>query len=91
MSSQDRLLFEDGLHVTPFASVLVASWPILVTLTPENVGLADHDDATVDFLRIVQTLSDTGLLSYEALLIGSEGPVLVDATLTARGRAAFSE
>jgi hypothetical protein len=39
----------------------------------------------------VQTLSDTGLLSYEALLIGSEGPVLVDATLTARGRAAFSE
>lgn len=91
MSSQDRLLFEDGLHVAPFADVLVASWPILVTLTPKNVGLAGDEESTIDFLRIVQALSDTGLLSYEALLIGSDGPVLVDASLTARGRAAFGE
>jgi hypothetical protein len=89
MSSQDRLVFEDGLHVTPLTSVLAASWPILVTLTPESVGL--DGDATLEFLRIVQALSDTGLLSYEALLIGSDGPTLIDASLTARGRAAFSD
>ena len=91
MSSQDRLAFDEGLHITPFISVLAANWPILVTLTPENVGLAGSEDATIDFLRIVQVLSDTGLLSYEALLIGSDGPVLIDASLTARGRAAFSD
>ncbi|WP_262408471.1 hypothetical protein [Sphingomonas sp. JC676] len=91
MSSQDRLVFEEGLHITPFTSVLAASWPILVTLTPESVGLGSNEEATLEFLRIVQALSDTGLLSYEALLIGSDGPILIDATLTARGRAAFSE
>jgi hypothetical protein len=91
MSSQDRLVFEDGLHVTPLTSVLAASWPILVTLTPESVGLDGNKEATLDFLRIVQALSDTGLLSYEALLIGSDGPILIDASLTARGRAAFSD
>ena len=91
MSSQEHLVFEDGLHVTPFANVLAASWPILVTLTPESVGLARDEEATIEFLRIVQALSDTGLLAYEALLIGEDGPILVDATLTARGRAAFSE
>jgi len=91
MSSQDRLAFDEGLHITPLTSVLAASWPILVTLTPENVGLGRDEEATLEFLRIVQALSDTGLLSYEALLIGSDGPMLIDATLTARGRAAFSE
>lgn len=91
MSSQDRLVFEDGLHVTPIISVLVANWPILVTLTPDSVGLERSEEAAMDFLRIVQALSDTGLLSYEALLVGSDGPMLIDASLTARGRAAFSE
>lgn len=91
MSSQDRLVFEEGLHVTPLASILAASWPILVTLTPESVGFADDEEATIEFLRIVQALSDAGLLSYEALLIGSDGPVVIDASLTARGRAAFSD
>ena len=91
MLSQEHLVFEDGLHVTPFASVLAASWPILVTLTPESIGLTPNEEATIEFLRIVQVLSDTGLLSYEALLIGSDGPTLVDASLTARGRAAFSD
>ncbi|WP_294056017.1 hypothetical protein [Sphingomonas sp.] len=68
------------------ARVLQARWPALTTLTPASIGVAEGTDATREFLRTVRELSDAGLLSYEALVVGPTGPVVIDAALTARGR-----
>jgi len=67
--------------------LLVQNWPRSTILTPSDIGLGGRETAVAEFLGMVESLSDAGFLAYEALVFGSEGPMLVDATLTARGRA----
>jgi hypothetical protein len=43
-----------------------------------------------DFIRNFQDLSDAGLISYEAFVVGPGGPQVIDAALTARGRAVLA-
>ena len=64
-------------------------WPIVVTLRAADIGMASPDRMT-DFIRNFQDLSDAGLISYEAFVVGPGGPQVVDAALTARGRALLS-
>lgn len=41
----------------------------------------------IDFIKALQELGDSGLITFEAFLVGPGGPQMVDAALTARGRA----
>jgi len=80
----------DSPELHALMGALLECWPAPMTLTSENVGLDGRQDSNQNFLRTVQALSDAGLLQYEALLVGAtRGPEVVDALLTARGRAAF--
>ncbi|WP_404333498.1 hypothetical protein AB2M62_10395 [Sphingomonas sp. MMS12-HWE2-04] len=75
----------DTAHARAILDTLWVQWPAFHTLRP---ALVDVDDALApEFLHAVQHLSDLGLISYEALIVGPTGPVVLDATLTARGRA----
>lgn len=70
--------------------LLSERWPALTVLTPSVIGLAADARAIDQFLAIVESLSDSGYLSYEALVLQADGPILIDAALTARGRAALA-
>jgi hypothetical protein len=65
---------------------LWSNWPIVATLRAVDVGMTTPERVT-DFIRTFQELSDAGLISYEAFVVGPGGPQVVDAALTARGRA----
>jgi hypothetical protein len=68
---------------------LWSKWPIVVTLCAADVGMGSADRIT-DFIRNFQDLSDAGLISYEAFVVGPGGPQVIDAALTARGRAVLA-
>lgn len=70
---------------------LLRQWPRATILTPADIGLGQDEASTASFLSIVETLSDSGYLSYEALIFNAEGPMLIDAALTARGRAMLGQ
>jgi len=76
---------------TPDARAIVdalwSSWPVVSTLRPADVGMADTPERAIGFIKTVQQLSDAGFVSYEAFVVGMAGPRVVEATLTARGRA----
>ncbi|WP_135965241.1 hypothetical protein [Sphingomonas gei] len=65
---------------------LWANWPMVVTLRAADVGMESAERVT-DFIRNFQDLSDAGMISYEAFVVGPGGPQVIDAALTARGRA----
>jgi hypothetical protein len=48
------------------------------------MGSADRITA---FIQNFQDLSDAGMITYEAFVVGTGGPQVIDAALTARGRA----
>jgi hypothetical protein len=66
---------------------LWSAWPAAIILRPCVAGPGSLADPALEFVQAVQRLSDAGLIGYEALVIGLDGPRLVDAALTARGRA----
>jgi hypothetical protein len=71
-------------------SELQRSWPALVTLTPDLLGLEYPGEATLDFLEAIRDLTDSGMITCEAIIISStDGPRVVDTAITARGRAMF--
>ncbi|WP_262408472.1 hypothetical protein [Sphingomonas sp. JC676] len=71
-------------------SELQRNWPALVTLTPDLLGLEYPGETTLDFLEAIRDLTDSGMVTCEAIIISSnDGPRMVDAALTARGRAMF--
>ncbi|MGN7999830.1 hypothetical protein [Sphingomonas sp. 22176] len=86
--SVDRLgRIGSGVPVESATRLLEQNWPRSTLLTPADIGLGGRETAVAEFLGMVESLSDAGFLAYEALVFNSEGPMLVDATLTARGRA----
>jgi hypothetical protein len=66
---------------------LWSSWPIVVTLCAADVAMGDSPERHIDFIKALQELGDSGLITFEAFLVGPGGPQMVDAALTARGRA----
>lgn len=78
----------DTAHAKAILDTLWAHWPAVRTLRPALVDVADA--LAPEFLTAIQHLSDLGLISYEALTVRPSGPVVLDATLTARGRAIFA-
>lgn len=69
---------------------LWSNWPIVVTLRAADLGM-DSAERVTDFIRNFQDLSDAGLISYEAFTVGPGGPQVIDAALTARGRALLAK
>ena len=59
---------------------------MLVTMRPADVGMAGSANRAVDFVNVIQELSDFGLIIYEAFVVGPGGPRVLDVALTARGR-----
>jgi len=53
---------------------------------PAQVGINRGDE----FLEVVRELTDSGLLSYEALISDIQGPRIMGAAITTRGRALFA-
>lgn len=90
MASDGHMGVRDSTAVEAAAQLLQRSWPALTALTPASIGLGTDQQSTIRFLEIVQMLSDSGLLTYEALLVNPDGPMLIDAALTARGRTELS-
>lgn len=89
MLSPDRPVREPLDAAALLIRALGQSWPILETLTPASLGLDDSETDLVGFVTAVQQLSDEGMISYEALVVNRDTARLVDAGLTARGRAAI--
>lgn len=87
MLSPDRPVPEPLDAAALVIRALGQSWPILETLTPASLGLDESEADLVAFVTAVQQLSDEGLISYEALIVNRDTARLVDAGLTARGRA----
>jgi hypothetical protein len=85
----DLLTALDPACVGSIARALKAAWPGSATLHPAALGLGQSLDRHHAFIDAVQSLCDRGLMAHEALVIGTAGPVVHDAALTARGRALF--
>jgi hypothetical protein len=65
-------------------------WPASATVTPHTVALAGRENARAEFVDMMQTLSDNGLISYEAFLMQSSlGLRFIGTMITARGKAAL--
>jgi hypothetical protein len=65
-------------------------WPTSTTVTPFTVSLSPTDDGRAAFVSMMQTLSDNGLISYEAFLMQpSLGLRFIGTMITARGKAAL--
>ena len=80
----------DAPYSEAVARLLQASWPAFVTLTPELVSIDPESDARDGLLHTIQLLTDSGLITYEALVMSSDhGLRVVDVALTARGRSAL--
>lgn len=76
-----------GADAGPVVEVLWAHWPAFTVLTPADVGMDTTPARAMDFIRVLQDLSDAGLVCYEALVIRGAEVRVVDVALTARGRA----
>jgi hypothetical protein len=64
-------------------------WPSTATVTPHIVPAAESADRAA-FVEAIQSLSDNGLISYEAFLMGTGSSLrFVETMITARGRAAL--
>ncbi|MBO9622569.1 MAG: hypothetical protein J7500_07640 [Sphingomonas sp.] len=87
MASDEYLHALESADARAALQSLRSSWPAVLTLRPTSIGLRTPFEHGLDFVRAVQRLSDAGLIAYEALVIGPDGPRFVDAVLTARGRA----
>lgn len=88
MSSNGGQLSTTDSELDGLLEALRASWPTPLTLSPASLRMGSSQGVEERFLRAVFYMSDHGLLSYEALLVNDGIPTLVDAMLTARGRAA---
>lgn len=65
-------------------------WPTSTTVTPFTVLLSPNDEGRAAFVSMMQTLTDNGLISYEAFLMQpSVGLRFIGTTITARGKAAL--
>ena len=80
---------ETDVRVERATRLLQRSWPGATILTPADIGLDGEQSAAADFIAIIESLSDAGFLAYEALIVAADGPMVIDAALTARGRAAL--
>ncbi len=66
------------------------AWPSSATMTPDVIESEDKGSNPALFVDTVQTLSDNGMILYEAFLTGSgSGPRFLDSMITARGKAAL--
>jgi hypothetical protein len=78
-------LADDIARMLQIMRVIEASWPMPVTITPEDADLKRPGEIP-QFLLAIQELSDSGWLTYEALVVNTTSARLCDAQLTARGR-----
>ncbi|MEP3224976.1 MAG: hypothetical protein ABJO01_03295 [Parasphingorhabdus sp.] len=66
------------------------TWPSAATMTPDMIESHEAADNPALFVDAVQTLSDNGMILYEAFLTGHiSGPRFLDTMITARGKAAL--
>ncbi|MDV3457502.1 hypothetical protein RZN05_10945 [Sphingomonas sp. HF-S4] len=86
MNDESAEAFDDT-DARAIVEALWSSWPIVATLRPADVGMHASTERQVDFIRVFQQLNDSGMVCYEAFVVGPGGPEAVDAALTARGRA----
>ena len=89
MGSRESMAAGGAPGLDAVVRVLQASWPVMIRLTPVMTGIGANADSVRDFLNTMQMLIDSGLVTYEAVVVGTDGPEIVDAALTARGRAQF--
>lgn len=66
---------------------LWSSWPLVATLRPADLGMDESAERLIDFIKAFQDLGDAGMIIFEAFVVGPAGPQVIDAALTARGRA----
>ncbi|MEP7006887.1 MAG: hypothetical protein ABI810_12960, partial [Sphingomonas bacterium] len=62
----------DAPYSEAVARLLQASWPAFVTLTPDLVNVEAGTEAKDRFLHTIQMLTDSGLITYEALVMSSD-------------------
>jgi hypothetical protein len=77
----------DRADARSVVDLLWSSWPVLATMRPADVGMEGSAHRAVDFVNTIQELSDSGLIIYEAFVVGPGGPRVLEVALTARGRA----
>ncbi len=66
------------------------AWPSAATMTPDVIDSQEASSNPAMFVDAVQTLSDNGMILYEAFLTGhASGPRFLDTMITARGKAAL--
>ncbi len=66
------------------------AWPEAATMTPDAIESEEASGNPALFVDAVQSLSDNGMILYEAFLTGhATGPRFLDTMITARGKAAL--
>lgn len=83
-----ELMIEEVSGRDMLLALLAAAWPNTVNVSPTHLGLNGKSGALV-FLDIFEELGDTGMLSYEALVISESGPLIYQASITPKGRASL--
>ena len=77
----------DELTVLKF---LDRHWPHSTTVTTKVLPRSTHPIDKSEFVDLIQSLSDNGLILYEAFLMeASSGLRFIETMITARGRAAL--
>lgn len=85
--SPEAHLSETELYVL---GSLNQAWPSAATMTPDVIASQESSSNPAMFVDAVQTLSDNGMILYEAFLTGNaSGPRFLDTMITARGKAAL--
>lgn len=69
---------------------LKQKWPAAANISLRSLDMEDVEDNRLALLKVVELLGDEGIASHEALVVrNSQGPEVLGAFLTARGRAAL--
>lgn len=65
-------------------------WPLTATMTVGLLPITDRPKDKSEFVDLIQTLNDNGLISYEAFVVEAlSGLRFIETMITARGRAAL--
>ena len=90
MAASAYYLSREQLVFSRLLAVLQQVWPSAANVSLRVLDIEDVEPNRSALLRVVELLSDEGIASHEALINRhSQGPEVVGAYLTARGRAAL--
>jgi len=89
MAASAYYLSREQLVFGKLLEFLKQKWPAAVNISLRSLDIEDVEPNRAALLKVIELLGDEGIASHEALVVrNSQGPEIIGAFLTARGRAA---